>query len=463
MSARRISITGSCASSSRRRERARERGRGSEQGIAIIVAMTAVAILAVMLADMHQSTSSRYTAAMSTRDQLRSEYIADSAIDLTRLLMAREPQLKQSVTPLFQMMMGRPPPQIPVWRIANAVLQPFCDYDNAKASARESGIDLSAAEGLGETGGTCSVIAVAENGKTNINDPLHRDGDEARRSVAMQVFALLGGYHSPSPYDALFETRDADGQLTGRLDVVSDVIDWWDLDQERTSFDPGLNAVTSSGAEDDVYSAFRDHYVVKNAPYDSLEEVRMIRGVGDDFWATFVQPDPEDPQQDHLTIYGSGNVNPNEAPPEVLLARACSFLADQPLCADPAEAAKFVQLVTTVRELAPIPWFTRNEDFLAFLQGQGGANDLYPMLRSMLGPENPLLFRPVTVPPDKRQGLLDTFVTISKIITIQATGTVGNARTRIRSVVNFDERWVPPPPNAGTLPGLGVFAYYRME
>ena len=86
----------------------------------------------------------------------------------------------------------------------------------------------------------------------------------------MQVFALMGGYHSPSPYDTIFETRDPDGQITDRLAVVSDIIDWWDLDSERTTFDPGLNAITSSGAEDDVYQQFRDPYTVKNAPYDSL-------------------------------------------------------------------------------------------------------------------------------------------------------------------------------------------------
>jgi hypothetical protein len=29
--------------------------------------------------------------------------------------------------------------------------------------------------------------------------------------------------------------------------------------------------------------------------------------------------------------------------------------------------------------------------------------------------------------------------------------------------MNFHERWTPPPPNAGTMPGLGIFYYYRVE
>ncbi|NJN06289.1 MAG: hypothetical protein HC814_07910, partial [Rhodobacteraceae bacterium] len=62
----------------------------------------------------------------------------------------------------------------------------------------------------------------------NVSDPLNFDGDIARTSVAMQTFAMMGGYQSPSPFDPLFEQRDADGQFTSRLDVVSALIDWWD-------------------------------------------------------------------------------------------------------------------------------------------------------------------------------------------------------------------------------------------
>src|SRR5690606_13671192 len=137
----------------------------------------------------------------------------------------------------------------------------------------------------------------------------------------MQVFAMIGGYQSPSPYDPLFEQRDPDGNFTSRLDLVSALIDWWDADTERTVFDPGAGEVTSSGGEDNLYQSFSDPYRVKHAPFDSLEELRLVRGVGDDFWATFVEPDPDDPESRNVTIYGSGSVNPNEAPPEVLLAR----------------------------------------------------------------------------------------------------------------------------------------------
>jgi general secretion pathway protein K len=276
---------------------------------------------------------------------------------------------------------------------------------------------------------------------------------------------MLGGYQAPSPYDPLFEKRDGEGQFNTRLDVISALADWWDPDQQRTQFDPGASTVTSGGGEDEIYRRYRDPYVIKNAPFDSLEEVRLVRGVTDDFWATFVQPDPDDLRSERLTIYGSGAVNPNEAPPEVMLARLCSFrgLTDQPLCSDPLEAAKFIQLVRTVRSIFPVPFFTRSGDFLNFVEGRGGGTDLYPLLLGMLGPTSPLVFRPVTIPADVRTAVDNAFVTAARILTIRGEGRVGRARVRIRTVANFHDRWTPPPPNAGSMPALGVFHYYRVD
>jgi hypothetical protein len=29
--------------------------------------------------------------------------------------------------------------------------------------------------------------------------------------------------------------------------------------------------------------------------------------------------------------------------------------------------------------------------------------------------------------------------------------------------MNFHDRWTPPPPNTGTMPGLGIYYYYRID
>lgn len=275
---------------------------------------------------------------------------------------------------------------------------------------------------------------------------------------------MTGGYQIQSPYDPLFSERDAQGNYTSRLDVVSALIDWWDQDTERTTFDPGVPEVSVGGVEDNPYGLYKDSYQIKNAPFDSLEEIRLVRGVDDDFWSTFIDPEPGNPEARAVTIYGSGLVNPNEAPPEVLLARFCSLAGQVTLCVDPLEQAKFIQLLGTIRMLAPIPLFVNGRDFIRFVEGNEGTGSLYGILKGMLGPEHPLLFKPVAIADAQlKRELGDLFVAAAQIIAINAIGRVGRAKVKLTTVMNFHNRWTPPPPNAGTMPKLGIFHYYRIE
>ena len=314
--------------------------------------------------------------------------------------------------------------------------------------------------------GECHVLAVSENGKINVNDPLFLDGERARNSVASQLFSLTGGQLPESPYDALFAEEDETGTLTTRIDLVTAVIDWWDHDIQRTDYDPGAGTTRTggTGAEDDsLYQLRDDPYRNKNAPFDSIQELRLVRGFTDDLWATFVEPIPNDPESRIMTIYASGLVNINEANPQVLLGRICSYAPDVSLCTDPLESLKFTQILTTIRQLIPIPLFSRPTDLMNFVEGKGSEKDLYGMLTGFLGPESELLFTPIVIPDNQRSPLARSFATSAEIFTIQATGLVGRSQVRIETVVNFHKRWVPPPPNSGRMPGLGVFHYYRMN
>jgi general secretion pathway protein K len=195
-----------------------------------------------------------------------------------------------------------------------------------------------------------------------------------------------------------------------------------------------------------------------------MEELRLVRGFNDDFWATFIQPDPEDPLSRRVTVYGSGAVNPNEARAEVLWARVCSFVSTQPLCQDPMQRMAFVQLFDTAHSMLPIALFEKSEDFMNFVEGKGGARDLYPMLKLMLGPTSGLLsWQPVVIPKEKRAAMRSAFVTAARIFTIVSTGRVGKSNVRLNTVVNFDENWTPPPLTTGRMTPLGIFHRYRID
>ena len=252
-----------------------------------------------------------------------------------------------------------------------------------------------------------------------------------------------------------------------------------------------LGTVTSSGGEDiDYYRDQLEPYSIKNAPFDTLEEVRLVRGMSDDVWATFVEPDIDDPNSRQVTIWGgaSSSINPNEAEPTVLLARVCTFpeFRQQLLCNDPtgAERLKFITIMTMARSFIRLPLFSRASDFKNFMLGkpEGIFGQLTKALSSGMGSMlgmgggassggagggSSVLFAPLVIPanasPDLERQLQRMFTTTSRFFTIESTGRVGRSQKRIRTVINIDDKWTPPKPNAATMPPLGIFAYYRIE
>lgn len=448
-------------STSRRARRRRTRAIEKREGVALLMAIITVAILAVMVADLHETTSTGYAIAIAERDSLRAEYMARSGLNLTRVIVAQGPALARIIAPVYAAVGVSPPSVMPVWNIASVLLRPFCDYASL-ASESDSAFDLASVKGLADMPGRCEVLAIAENSKLNVSDPLHSNDDGARRGVMMQLFAATGGFTSPSPYDAFFQRVDSDGQTNTRLDVISSIVDWWDADTSRTTFDAGTNTVGSSGSEDDPYSRYRDRYRIRNSPFDSVEELRLVRGVTDDFWATFIDPDPDDPRRRMVTVYGSGGVNPNEADPLVIINRLCSFIPTNTFCtADGAgERLKFVAVLRTARSILPLPLFGTPNDFVDFMKGNGALRRTLAPLGAFVGDIVPA---PIVIPQDREGEVTGAFITVARILTIQSEGFAGRAHVRIRAVVNFDTNWRGPAPVPVTMPALGVFHHYRVD
>lgn len=429
--------------------------------MALLLSIITIAILGIMVADLAETSSTGFTVAIAQRDALRAEYEARSGLALTRLVVAQGPALARLLGPLYTAMHSSPPSVMPVWNIAPVLLRPFCGYETMERNAG-SAFDMQSAKGLDGMPGTCDIVAVAENSKINVSDPLHTNDDGARRSVMMQLFAATGGFASPGPYDAFFQRSDSEGVMNTRLDTISSIVDWWDPDQERTGFDPGNNSVTSSGSEDDPYSRYRDRYHIKNAPFDSIEELRLVRGVTDDFWATFIDPDPDDMHRRMVTVYGSGGVNPNEADPVVIINRLCSFIPENAFCTaeGAAERLKFITLVRIARSQLPLPAFGTPSDFLDFMKGSGRLRTFLSSLSALIGDIVPA---PLTIPAAKEPEILGAFITAARILSIESIGVVGRTRVRIRAVVNFDPAWRGPQPTNATTPALGVFHHYRID
>lgn len=393
-----------------------------ERGVALIMVLGAIAIMVVMLAEFQDDAGAEFASATAVRDGVQAEYFARSAVNLSRLLIAAEPTMRSAIAPLF-MLMKRTPPQLPVWEYADRVLGAFNDKEAAQDFAGLGGFDLNLGKNLGLKGGRFEVVIVDEDSKINVN--MGASNEIAHIRLAKQLMSQM----APIQYNPLFEQRDATGNYNDRLSTCSALIDWADPDEQLFSCDV-TSAPSSNAVEDGWYQLLAKPYRRKNAPYDSLEELHMVRGVTDDFWATFVDPVPTEPRKRQLTVWGQGAVNVNTANALTLYALVCSGAPQAELCTDPTQMQMFVMGVTMAQGISMgAPIFGTANDFIQMMKGQG---QLGPLLTTM--GMKPVKFQ-------SESDFAKSISTESKVFSVYAVGVVKGykreTRVRIHSVVDF--------------------------
>lgn len=403
-------------------KRARKRAR--KRGIALVLVMGAIAILTVMLAEFQDETSAELAAATAERDSLQAEYMARSAINLSRLLIASEPTMRKAIAPMFQMM-KRTPPQLPVWEFSDQLLGAFNDQEASEGFATTIGIDAAQGKNLGMPGGKFELVIVDEDAKINAN--LGAANDIAHIRLAQQLMSLIG----PLQYSTIFEQKDGSGQFHDRVSVCQAILDWADVDEQAFNCDlTQMSAAQNVGVEDAWYQLLPKAYRRKNAPYDSLEELHMVRGISEDFWATFVDPEPTNPKKRVMTVWGQGMVNVNTANAQTLLGVVCAGAPTAEICTNLDQAALFLTGVTMARGISMgAPMFGNTRDFVQAMTGQG---QLGPVLAAI--GVKPVVFK-------SQSEFQKSISTESKMFSIYAVGVKKGyrreTRVKVHSVVDF--------------------------
>ena len=146
----------------------------------------------------------------------------------------------------------------------------------------------------------------------------------------------------------------------------------------------------------------------------------MVRGISDDFWATFVDPSPADPTKRVMTVWGQGTINVNTANPLTLYAVVCSGAPQADICTDPAQMQLFVTGVLMAQSITMgAPLFGSPAEFISTMKGQG-----------TLGP----LLTTLGMKPVKFQSESDfakSISTESKVFSVYAIGAVKGYRERL--------------------------------
>lgn len=418
-------VTTTALERARRRRRLRHR-----RGVALVMVLGAITVLTVFLTQLQEETSAELSSALAERDALRGEYYAKSAVNLSRMLIATEPTIRMGISPLVGLLMGgRKLPQIPVWAFSDMILGVFNDQFGVQAFAGlVPSADYSTAKNLGVTGGGhYELTIVDEDSKLNVNTVATQMGTVTSE---LQFGMALLGLFTPPQYNPLFEGRDADGQFSDRTTICGAIVDWADPDENLFGCNPQAAGPSVGGAEDNFYQTIGLPYRRKNAAFDSLDELRMVRGMSDAFWATFVDPEPANPKKRILTVWGQGTVNVNTANAMTILAIVCGNAPEAELCLDPLQMQSFVMAITMVRSITMgAPLFGSKKEFISAMQGQGMVGQIFAMLQL-----KPVIFKD----PKGVQGIISTD---SKMFSIYADGVVPGYRkeTRIRlhAVVDF--------------------------
>ena len=338
-------------------------GRGAPHGIALLVVLISLALLSAVVTDLGSNEMIRYRLACNDRDAMKAQALAESATNLSRLLLAMQDAVQPLITQLASS--GIPLPAHTFWQLVpldsdllkgltsgelqtslgldvsksiderKAKLEEIkaekkADYDPEKEghskepfTPPEGGFGYFADEAHGEHGTFKADIQDEEQKAVTLRGWGRDIAPEKCTAIVTRLFTVL----QPQRYDFLFEDRDAQGNRTDRAELIANLYDWVDDNQESTD---GHNTDLKSwchpagGAEDSVYSSGYKVFP-KNAYFDSPGELRLVRGITDAHLRAFA---------DKISIYGEGKVNVLSAPLSSIEALIMS-------CANPGDPLVF--------------------------------------------------------------------------------------------------------------------------
>jgi len=280
-----------------------------ERGVAMLVVLTWLALMISLVSEFTYGTTVDAAQAANARDELRAHYLARSSVNLSRLLIKIQQRfVDPSMAQAKQMLqaalgggkdsasganstaggLGALAFSLRVTDYAGPLMGFFSgSKEEVGALGGLIGIDTANIKGLGLKSGSFDAEITSEDGKIDI---ACGSGVAPDRGRQVTVYRLLMGLMASRRFDRLFSEADTPGQFTPRPEVARAIIDWADADEQMFSPEG------ASGSEDYRYDARADRYRAHDNSYDTIEEIKMVRGVSDGFMEAFAP---------HLTIYAS--------------------------------------------------------------------------------------------------------------------------------------------------------------
>ncbi len=449
--------------------------RRKPRGVAMLIVLTWLALMISVIGEFTYGTSVDAAQAANARDELRAHYLARSSVNLSRLLIKIQQQFVDPVMGQVQKMLGQAMSSgtsgsggtsgsstassglgfsLRVTDYAGSLMGFFSgSKDEVAGLGSLIGIDTSGIKGLGLKSGSFDAQITAEDGKIDINCGSGVASDKTKQLI---VYRLLMGLMFSPRFDRLFSEADTSGNFATRTDVARAIIDWADADEQMFSPEG------SSNSEDYRYDAHADHYRAHDNSYDSVEEVKMVRGVSDSFMEAF---------QSYLTVYASdptcrvnlgaiSNKESGDCTPLVMgLIRAA---ATPDPAKPPADPTVFDDNV-----LYPLASILCDRASAAGFDSLGTITSLLQNPQSAVLPDDPRYkifqsMRPINIDAGTLGSL--AYVGSPRVYRVTATGESGRVKKKITAIV--DTGRVPENPQTLTPAAekaAGVLQYWREE
>ena len=315
------------------------RKRRRQRGVALVAVMIAIAIVLVIANEFGTSTNVDLMAAANYRDQMRSHFLARSAINLSELVI----RVQQRLDNIQQLRDAG----IRITDFADQVLLAFCG--NPEQVQSMIGFSSSDVKGLGVDIGTCGIVdrtIGTDDDKINLN--CANFGKIPEDVLKATLDALV---YFPA-YDPVFEDADAEGYRRDRATQVAAILDYVDADSVHIH-DIGTT-------EEYGYENLKDTYKPKNNYLDTVGELRLVRGVDDRFWSLFGPA---------FTVYGACKVNLSSVSNTQLIAAILLLSAknaNDPMVQDPVKLFALAGLVAQAKQFGMT--FSKNSDFIDFVK-----------------------------------------------------------------------------------------------
>lgn len=384
----------------------RRSGRSSRSGIALLLVVSIVALLTVIVTEVVHTASMRIQLAAAQRDEAKAEALAQGGVQFYRLILVASKQLEGNamIEAFSQYIPGGINADV-LWQLVPTVstnvlrllLVTDGDVDEAKAAERRGGLtDDQVDESREQSSLKKAFLDFDGDFIASVND---EDGriyvgqlpgeDLATLQKSPQGILLRGLMLGETEEEYLRESNQERWELIGNL------ADWTDADDMR---------VYQGGRESALYDRGDDPYQPKNGPFDSVEEIRLVKGwERDEVWRRYGQ---------HLTIYGQGKVNINTAPQKVVKA---VINAHSPRELTDLELGVLLDMIQAYRS-TPIAMggglFRKPQDFVQFVQSW-----------------SPL-------PLDA--GMVNAIKTKSTIFRVRSKGIVGKSTVEIEVIFDFE-------------------------